>query len=88
MKTELVEIYSDASNLAVIRHPNRRFPGVLIQGDSLFILVEEAKEILQAVRSIRNEDLVTVVEEHLDKLKKRLDHYEEVLAKNGIELPY
>jgi hypothetical protein len=66
MKTELVEIYSDASNLAVIRHPNRRFPGVLIQGDSLFILVEEAKEILQAVRSIRNEDLVTVVEEHLD----------------------
>ena len=32
MHTELVEIYSDESNMAVMRHPGRRFPGVLIQG--------------------------------------------------------
>jgi len=35
MRTENVEILSDRTNTAVMRHPGRRFPGVLVQGDSL-----------------------------------------------------
>lgn len=44
MRTESVEIYSDETNRAVIRHPGRKFPGVLIQGDTLFTLCEMADE--------------------------------------------
>lgn len=50
MKRVEVEIYSDASNLAVMRHPGRRLPGSLIQGDSLLILVQEAEELCAVVR--------------------------------------
>jgi len=35
MRIEPVRIYSDASHGAVIRHRGRRFPGALIQGDTL-----------------------------------------------------
>ncbi|WP_425506589.1 DUF6959 family protein [Sphingomonas kyeonggiensis] len=38
MRTELIEIYSDATNAAVMRHPGRQFPGMLIQGDTLYSL--------------------------------------------------
>jgi Family of unknown function (DUF6959) len=31
MHVEPVEIYSDQTNAAIMRHPGRRFPGVLIQ---------------------------------------------------------
>lgn len=36
MRVEPVEIYSDATNAAVMRHPGRHVPGFLIQGDSLY----------------------------------------------------
>jgi hypothetical protein len=45
MRIEPVEIYSDAFNGAVIRHRGRRFPGTLIQGDTLFSLCFKADEI-------------------------------------------
>jgi len=35
MRTELIEIYSDKSNAAVLRHPGRKFSGLLVQGDTL-----------------------------------------------------
>ena len=38
VRTELVEIYSDKTNAAVLRHPGRHFPGVLVQGDDLYAL--------------------------------------------------
>ncbi len=44
MHTESVEIYSDATNSAVMRHPGRRFPGVLVQGDTLHSMCVAADE--------------------------------------------
>ncbi len=46
MKLEKVEIYSDAPNMAVMKHPGRQYPGSLIQGDSLFSLTQSAKRSL------------------------------------------
>jgi hypothetical protein len=62
MKKELlVEVFEEDVNFAVVKLPNRQFPGVLIQGDSLHNLLahvigvmenfendkDEAKEALQ-----------------------------------------
>ncbi|WP_429002107.1 DUF6959 family protein [Xanthomonas campestris] len=38
MHIESVEIYSDRPNMAVLRHPGRKSPGVLLQGDRLHAL--------------------------------------------------
>lgn len=42
------ELFTDGGNDAVVRLPGRRFPGVLIQGDSLHILRSDAAEVVEA----------------------------------------
>jgi hypothetical protein len=39
------ELFTDGGNNAVVRLPGRRFPGVLIQGDSLSILRSDVAEV-------------------------------------------
>jgi hypothetical protein len=43
MRTESIEIYSDQTNAAVMKHPGRTFPGVLVQGDNLYDLCWRAE---------------------------------------------
>lgn len=88
MKIEPVEIYSDASNFAVMRHPGRRFPGALVQGDSLQLLcsaAEAAEKALKAGDAARAGDYLS---ELSGALRARLDHYGQVLTDHGLELPY
>lgn len=54
MRSDSVEIYSDQTNAAVMRHPDRRFPGILIQGDSLYTLCAIADNI--CAKTQRNSD--------------------------------
>nr|WP_234436605.1 hypothetical protein [Streptomyces sp. XY511] len=42
------ELLTDPGNDTVVRLPPRRFPGVLIQGDSLSIIRSDVAEIVEA----------------------------------------
>lgn len=42
------ELFTDGGNDAVVRLPGRRFPGVLVQGDSLHILRSDVAEVVEA----------------------------------------
>jgi hypothetical protein len=88
MRVEPVEIYSDATNAAIMRHPGRRFPGVLVQGDTLSVLCQSADEICRASKSQLDSDLY----EDLNRLRNRLwsflTHYKAVLGEHGIPLPF
>jgi len=90
MKRIELEVYSEASNHAVIRPPDRRFPGSVVQGDSLSILCAEAQEISERLRDlhIQDEELLYLAQGLQEKLLARLLHYQEVLIAHGIELPY
>lgn len=82
MRTDSVEIYSDETNRAVIRHPGRKFPGVLIQGDTLYALCTMADEAYATAEP--NKDL-----NHLrDALQGLLLHYKIVLGEHDIPLPF
>jgi hypothetical protein len=70
----------------VLRMPGRRFPGVVMQGDTLSTLVSDAKEIVAELR-VGNVPLDNA--QYLaDQLTAVLDHYARTLASAGIELPY
>ncbi|MCG8096870.1 MAG: hypothetical protein JAZ17_25145 [Candidatus Thiodiazotropha endolucinida] len=88
MKKVEVEIYSDASNISVIRHPGRNYPGSLIQGDTLLSLIQMAKEIKDEIESNNLNDAKEELDELILQLEERLDHYEYVLKEHGIDLPY
>lgn len=88
MKKDLVEIYSDASNLAVMRHPGREFPGSLIQGDSLHSLLQNVKEAKEELDGGSSNEASEILADVIENLTDRLEHYKKVLKEHGHELPF
>lgn len=88
MRTEEIEIYSDASNSAIMRHPGRAFPGVLIQGDSLSSYVSLLNSALSELESGDREEGLELVQEVQEILEGHLTNYAETLKSQGVELPF
>lgn len=81
-----VEIYSDATNAAVMRHPGRRFPGVLVQGDTLYSMCQRADLIANALQPTTPEfEEMNDLRNHLWSL---LTHYKAVLVEHAHEIPF
>lgn len=88
MKVESVEIYSEVSNNAVIKLNGRNFPGSLIQGDSLHILVSEIMEAKAAISYGNSEEASEILGYVLERLNDRLNIYIEALTLHKLELPF
>ena len=86
-KTE-VEVFANDSNHAILRHPDREFPGSLFQGDSLSILVAEIGEAIDLLESNNTEECKAVLHIIHNSLGSRLQRYETVLREHEIDLPY
>lgn len=81
-----VEIFSDQTNAAVIRHPGRHFPGVLIQGDTLHDLCAQADDICREMG--RNSDGFDEMNDLRNRLWSFLTHYKNVLGQHSMSLPF
>lgn len=85
MYTASVEIYSDETNAAIMRHPGRRFPGFLVQGDSLHALCVLADAACEKAKS-------STAYDDLNRLRNalwaNLNHYKTVLGEHEIPLPF
>jgi hypothetical protein len=88
MHVEQVEIYSDQTNAAVMRHPGRHFPGVLIQGDTLYTLCRGADVICAAAKTRLDPDAYGEANDLRNALWAFLSHYKVVLGEHGIPLPF
>ena len=88
MQIKDVEIYSDQTNAAVMRHPGRRFPGVLVQGDSLYALCVQADEVCASAKGMLDQDSYEELNELRNVLWKYLNHYKSVLGEHKMQLPF
>jgi len=88
MHVEPVEIYSDASNAVIIRHPGRRFPGILVQGDTLSTLCSAADGICSNGREQLDSDTYAELNDLRNHLWAFLTHYKKVLGEHDIPLPF
>ena len=86
MRTENVEIFSDATNAAVMRHPSRAFPGILVQGDSLHIMCKEADRACQLVG--QGAPGFEEVNDLRNTLWEYLNHYKVTLIKHSLKFPF
>ena len=68
-------VYGPVVNNAVVKLPNRRYPGVLIQGDSLSNLLETSEEIFKGLQGNPNQELVDGAEWMRDYLKGMYEQY-------------
>ncbi|MFF4041173.1 DUF6959 family protein [Streptomyces sp. NPDC001816] len=82
------ELFTDGGNDAVVRLPGRRFPGVLMQGDSLHILHGDLGEVVEACE---RGDLAEVQDSAgllLARLDAVLTRYANALQEDEIPRPY
>lgn len=77
-----VELLGREGNVAVIRIPDRKFPGIFIQGDTMATL----RDLFDEVGGI--EELPEEIREARDRVVEFLQYYEAVLKENGIARPY
>ena len=88
MRTEVVEIYSDQANAAILRHPGRKFPGVLVQGDTLHLLCHRADDACEAAKGVVQSDAYDELNDLRNQLWSLLNHYSSVLGEHQIPLPF
>lgn len=81
-------VLSDATNVAVVQLPGRRFPASAIQGDSLANLHSLALDLRRRASQSTDEELADTATELHELLHARLLHYQQVLLANGRTLPY
>lgn len=82
------ELLTDPGNDTVVRLPPRRFPGVLIQGDSLSIIRSDVAEIVEACAQGDVDDAHDAATLLLANIDELLDRYESALRAHGLERPY
>ncbi|MDX3693451.1 hypothetical protein PV726_24505 [Streptomyces europaeiscabiei] len=82
------ELFTDGGNDAVIRMPGRRFPGVLVQGDSLHVLRSDLAEVVEACERGDLEEARDSAGLLLANLDALLARYEAVLGAHEIPRPY
>ncbi|MFF2329601.1 MULTISPECIES: DUF6959 family protein [unclassified Streptomyces] len=83
-----VELFTDPGNDAVVRLPQRNFPGVLVQGDSLSIIRADVAEFVEAcdhgdVGEAR--EVAAFLLSHLDGLLAR---YTAALKAHDVPIPF
>jgi hypothetical protein len=86
MRIDSVEIYSDETNAAVMRHPGRRFPGLLLQGDTLYTLCMSADEMCNAMA--KTSAGFCEANEIRNRLWDYLNHYKATLDSHGLPMPF
>lgn len=88
MEQLTLDVFSTATNCGIVRMPGRRFPGTVVQGDTLSILWTHAHNVLHHARQGGNPDLADAAEFLAEILNDFVAHYEHVMAEHRLELPY
>lgn len=81
-----VELFDRVGNVAVVRLPEPRSPGILIQGDSLAIIAGDARRLADAVRG--GGDVQESADELALQFAELLAYYASSLDAHGVPLPY
>jgi hypothetical protein len=87
-RADQIEVWSSAVNAAIVRMPGRRFPGSVIQGDSLSILLDHALSVIEGLADGPRSEAFHEAVELAILLEDQVEHYEETMAARGVPLPY
>ena len=82
-----IDVLRQTANMAVVRVPGLRWPGSVIQGDSLRHLCYLAESILDRIRDDHDRELCDDAEEMVELLTDRLRVYDSAIAEHELEEP-
>ncbi|MBP6014244.1 MAG: hypothetical protein KBA31_18595 [Alphaproteobacteria bacterium] len=81
-------LLSEPINFAVVQLPGRRFPGVVVQGDTLHSILAELKAVRSSAILVSGEDAEVGLDDPIATLEQASSFYEKVCRDNNIALPY
>jgi hypothetical protein len=73
-----IEVLCDDTNAAVVRMPNRAYPGVVVQGDSLINLSYWAETAYQRALKIGDKSLTIAAGNILSKVREMMEIYQRI----------
>lgn len=82
------DVWTSIGNLLIAKHPDRNYPGALIQGDTLRCLLDEVEELQEELESGDIESVKDISDALKDRLVSWLSQYEVTLRENHLEIPY
>ncbi|WP_030547850.1 DUF6959 family protein [Streptomyces exfoliatus] len=82
------ELFTDGGNDAVVRLPGRRFPGVLVQGDTLSTLSADVAELVELCAAGELEEARRVASLLRQDLGVKLQRYTDALDAHGERRPF
>lgn len=88
MKRVEIEMLSETTNSAVVSVPGRKFPGVIVQGDSLKNLLNLAGEIEELSKSQDRVELMETIGSLKNQLNNYVQEYEVAMKMHHRPLPY
>ena len=88
MDEEVARILSHVSNSGIVQMPGRRFPGIVMQGDTLSNVFDSVAFALRDAKARRDEESYYEFLMFAETLQGQLEHYESVLVRLGMPLPY
>jgi hypothetical protein len=80
-----MDLYAIDGNVAVVKLPSRRFPGILVQGDTMRMLADLVQEVMDGDDRTASQQ---VLSEAYDLIGDFLSVYETALQNAGERLPY
>ena len=88
-----IKLLTPPHNFAVCKMEDRNYPGVVVQGDSLFALYNLLRDAFMELKSSNrglddDNSVIHDLEYEINKLESILDGYEKTLDQNGFDLPY
>ena len=86
MENESAVILGHVSNIGVVQTPGRRYPGVVVQGDSLHNMLGQAIEVARELKRFGSEEAYFKALDMVSKLRGQRMFYEETLERLSKDL--
>ncbi len=87
-----IRLLTPPHNFAICKMDERNYPGVVVQGDTLFslsgLLSRAVAEMKNDGKDADDDSVIHELEYQVGVLKTALKSYEETCAKNGFGLPF
>lgn len=83
-----IGILSQAINAAVVQLPGRRFPGIVLQGDSLRNLLSCATTVIEEFEHGDTSEAIDAAKELVELLQVYVRAYESAMHNENLDLPY
>ena len=82
--TDTARLLSPPLNFAVVQLPERQYPGVVVQGDTLAGLVAQLGRMKTLLNAGQTDELVAEIAEMEDQLSVALSYYKKICADHSI----